>query len=245
MRKISFIAYSVGGLVARYAIGRLYKTHLQNSSESNTDSVGTICGLQPMNIITLATPHLGLTGHNQLPILGGISKLEQISRKISSWTHGKIGRHLFLTDGVEQTHPLLLRMVKDYTDCCFMSALGAFECRVVYANVTNDHVVGWRTASIRGDIARKQWDRIHQKYPHVVYEEHCQACDLVEDNSASYDLQEEMLKGLSSVAWEKVDVSFNSGPVKLEAHSLIQVTDPSRHIDGADVIQHMVDHFLA
>ncbi|PNX84121.1 hypothetical protein L195_g040174, partial [Trifolium pratense] len=55
---------------------------------------------------------------------------------------------------------------------------------------------------------------------------------------------EEMLKGLSSVAWEKVDVSFISGLVKFEAHSLIQVTHPSRHIEGADVIQHMIDHFL-
>jgi hypothetical protein len=72
MRKISFIAYSVGGLVARYAIGRLYKTSenepMQNSSnaESNADSVGTICGLQAMNFITLATPHLGLSGHMQV-----------------------------------------------------------------------------------------------------------------------------------------------------------------------------------
>jgi hypothetical protein len=61
--------------VARYAIGRLYRTPenepMQNSrnAESNADSVGTICGLQAMNFITLATPHLGLSGHKQVPKL--------------------------------------------------------------------------------------------------------------------------------------------------------------------------------
>jgi triacylglycerol esterase/lipase EstA (alpha/beta hydrolase family) len=61
MRKISFIAYSVGGLVARYAIGRLY-----NAPENEADSVGTICGLLAMNFITLATPHLGSSGNWQV-----------------------------------------------------------------------------------------------------------------------------------------------------------------------------------
>ncbi|WJX64347.1 hypothetical protein P8452_49143 [Trifolium repens] len=244
MRKISFIAYSVGGLVARYAIGLLYRTPenepMQNSrnAESNADSVGTICGLQAMNFITLATPHLGLSGHKQFPFLMGKTKLERIARKIAPWTDGKTGGHLFLTDGAEQTHPLLLSMVTDSNECYFMSALRAFKCRVVYANVIND-----RTASIRVDSIRRQWDGIrNEKYPHIVYEEDCQACDIVGDNS-SYSIPEEMVKGLSSVAWEKVDVSFNRGSIKLEAHSLIQVANPSRHIEGADVIQHIIDHF--
>lgn len=229
MRKISFIAYSVGGLVARYAIGRLYKTSenepMQNSSnaESNADSVGTICGLQAMNFITLATPHLGLSGHMQLPFLMGNTKLERIARKIAPWRDGKTGCHLFLTDGAEQTHPLLLSMVKDSNDCYFMSALRAFERRVVYANLFHDYVVGWRTASIRGDsVCRRQWIGTgYEKYPHIVYEEDSQACDLVEDNS-SCNIQEEMVKGLSCVAWEKVDVFFNGGRIKGQAHSLIQ-----------------------
>ena len=40
--KISFLAHSVGGLAARYAIARLYR-HPDSTSDGNTK--GTICGL--------------------------------------------------------------------------------------------------------------------------------------------------------------------------------------------------------
>lgn len=72
MRKISFVAHSVGGLVARYAIGKLYrppeKERMQDSSnnESKVDSIGTICGLEAVNFITVATPHLGSRGNKQV-----------------------------------------------------------------------------------------------------------------------------------------------------------------------------------
>jgi len=75
MRKVSFISHSVGGLVARYAIGKLYRPTgnepIQDSSnkESKVDSIGTICGLEAMNFITVATPHLGSRGNKQVPTL--------------------------------------------------------------------------------------------------------------------------------------------------------------------------------
>ncbi|GKE87611.1 putative lipase ROG1 isoform X1, partial [Tanacetum coccineum] len=63
LRKISFVAHSVGGLVARYAIGRLYRPPKENleglSLEDSEESRPTIGGLVPMNFITVATPHLG------------------------------------------------------------------------------------------------------------------------------------------------------------------------------------------
>lgn len=45
---ISIIAHSMGGLMARYAIGALF-----NPTSS------TICGLQPTHFVTMATPHCG------------------------------------------------------------------------------------------------------------------------------------------------------------------------------------------
>lgn len=72
LRRISFIAHSVGGLVARYAIGRLYRPPERKSLEEPLDTVcddskrGTICGLQAMNFITVATPHLGSRGNKQV-----------------------------------------------------------------------------------------------------------------------------------------------------------------------------------
>ena len=74
LTKISFIAHSVGGLVARYAIGRLYRPHsgelpadASDGAQGGDDSSrGTICGLEAMNFITVATPHLGSRGNKQV-----------------------------------------------------------------------------------------------------------------------------------------------------------------------------------
>ena len=66
LRKISFIAHSIGGLVARYAIGKLYKPSERTSDGCEKDLLGTISGLMPMNFITLATPHLGSQGNKQV-----------------------------------------------------------------------------------------------------------------------------------------------------------------------------------
>lgn len=81
MRKISFVAHSLGGLVARYAVGRLYEhVSIPEPSNHNTDcSVQKhtknlpgcvpqprIAGLEPLNFITVATPHLGSRGHKQV-----------------------------------------------------------------------------------------------------------------------------------------------------------------------------------
>lgn len=55
VNKISFVAHSLGGLVARYAVGRLYQ-----------HQGGKIAGLEPINFITVATPHLGSVGNKQV-----------------------------------------------------------------------------------------------------------------------------------------------------------------------------------
>ena len=76
VRKISFVAHSLGGLVSRYAIARLYDPFpkMESSSHSVNHSVQSleqpyeerIAGLEPMNFITFATPHLGSRGHKQV-----------------------------------------------------------------------------------------------------------------------------------------------------------------------------------
>jgi hypothetical protein len=82
VRKISFVAHSLGGLIARYAIGRLYEHSPKLESSGLTNSLSKenkkylaqgheqpheakIAGLEPMNFITFATPHLGSRGHKQ------------------------------------------------------------------------------------------------------------------------------------------------------------------------------------
>lgn len=73
LRKISFVAHSVGGLVARYAIGRLYRPPSKENAEESRANVceedhlrATIGGLEPLNFITVATPHLGSRGNKQV-----------------------------------------------------------------------------------------------------------------------------------------------------------------------------------
>lgn len=256
LKKISFVAHSVGGLVARYAIGKLYKPpnvkNLEDPSINgrDKDSMGTIGGLEAMNFVTVATPHLGSRGNKQVPFLFGVTAFEKAASCVIHWIFRRTGRHLFLTDADEGKPPLLKRMMEDHDDCYFMSALRVFKRRVVYSNVGYDHIVGWRTSSIRRNVELPKWEDIsNEQYPHIVYEEHCKAYDEQSETTSVEDdgsdkLEEELVTGLSRVSWEKVDVSFHSSRQRFAAHSVIQVKDEGAHIEGADVIRHMIDHFL-
>lgn len=257
LRKISFVAHSVGGLVARYAIGRLYRPPKKENVADSTDGTNeddikaTIGGLEPMNFITVATPHLGSRGNKQVPFLFGVTAFEKAARLLIHWIFKRTGRHLFLTDDDEGNAPLLKRMIEDYGDCFFMSALCIFKRRVAYSNVGYDHIVGWRTSSIRRNYELPKWeDNMNKEYPHIVYEERCKARDAEQselistEDDGSDKLEEELVAGLSRVSWEKVDVSFHASRQRFAAHSVIQVKDEMMHMEGADVIRHMIDHFL-
>jgi hypothetical protein len=53
-----------------------------------------------------------------------------------------------------------------------------------------------------------------------------------------------MLAGLQQVAWRRVDVSFLGARVKYQAHNTIQVKSAAVHLEGQDVIAHIIDkHF--
>lgn len=253
IKKISFVAHSVGGLVARYAIGRLYRPPrltLQSAPQSLSDNNrGTIHGLEAVNFVTVASPHLGSRGNKQVPFLFGVTAIENFACCIIHFIFGKTGKHLFLTDNDDGKPPLLQLMVDDWGDLQFMSALQAFKRRVAYSNVGHDHIVGWRTSSIRRNSELPKWvDSTSKIYPHVVYEELSKAetpnqCADVADVDNCM-IEERLLRGLERVSWEKVDVSFHNSKVRSAAHSLIQVKDPVLHSEGADIIKHMIDHFI-
>jgi len=158
LRKISFVAHSLGGLISRYAIGKLYEHPIgeeprlnmyKHSHEEDQYGGGKLAGLEPMNFITSATPHLGSRCNKQLPFLFGVPLLERTAAEAAHLIVGRTGKHLFLSDKDDEKPPLLVRMVEDCDDGKFMSALRSFKRRVAYANITYDHIVGWRTSSIR------------------------------------------------------------------------------------------------
>ncbi|KAM6552822.1 hypothetical protein CsatB_013584 [Cannabis sativa] len=265
MRKISFVAHSLGGLVARYAIGSLYKSVPKSEpscingnhlNEENTNTLmpslgqcqGKIAGLEPMNFVTVATPHLGSIGHKQLPFLCGLSFLEKSAPQTAHLIVGRSGKHLFLTDN-DDKKPLLLRMVNDCDDLKFISALRVFKRRVAYANANYDHMVGWRTSSIRRQSELPKSDQLVVSditYPHIVR---------IERESSHYEhngvpseemlgWEEEMIRGLTQVSWERVDVSFQKSRQRFIAHNTIQVKRYWLNSDGVDVVRHIIDNFL-
>ncbi|PHU11046.1 hypothetical protein BC332_17976 [Capsicum chinense] len=268
VRKISFVSHSLGGLVARYAVGRLYEPpkitevlDLNGSGLVREENVSdqchkqfseeTVAGLEPLNFITVATPHLGSRGHNQLPLLCGLPLLEKGASQTAHWIVGRSGKHLFLTDKDNGKPPLLLRMVNDSDDLKFMSGLRSFKRRVAYANANYDHVVGWRTSSIRrqDELPKSNLQIKDQKYPHIVNIE--QETTLAISHKVSSlerkemaDLEEAMIEGLTQVPWERIDVSFHESRQRYVAHNTIQVKTYWLNSDGADVIEHMIDNFL-
>ncbi|KAL1817664.1 hypothetical protein ACET3Z_020238 [Daucus carota] len=261
LQKISFIGHSLGGLIARYAIAKLYSKdfrkprHQANGESDGSEKPfreekpeGKIAGLEPVNFITSATPHLGLRGHKQVPLFCGIQSLEKLASYIS-WLLGRTGKHQFLNDTDDGKPPLLLQMTQDCEDLQFISALQSFKRCVTYSNAFYDYVVGWRTASIRRQNELPKHLSANNRYPHIVNEETAKldGCHIEPqvDGAITDDieLEEAMIQGLNRVSWERVDVSFRGSKQRFFAHSTIQVKTPSIHSDGADVIQHMVDKF--
>ncbi|KAH7433982.1 hypothetical protein KP509_07G095700 [Ceratopteris richardii] len=245
LRRISFVAHSLGGLIARYAIGQLYNPFDSSYQQYDDTFHGAILGLQPVNFITVATPHLGSRGSRQLPLLGGLSFLEKVAVLGAHWVVGRTGNHLFLTDGSELQAPLLLRMVRDCTEGQFLSALGSFERRVAYANMNFDQVVGFRTATFRRETENVEVkeEPVDMKYPHIVNIEFVppEICPVTDPDPDA--LAEQMISGLRQLPWQRVDVNFSGSAQKLDAHSTIQVKSYWMHSDGADVIAHIIDHF--
>eukprot|EP00873_Tetraselmis_striata_P025598 jgi/Tetstr1/445862/TSEL_033502.t1 len=154
--EISFIGHSMGGLVARHAIGTLF------------DPRGALLlGLRPKHFITLATPHLGFdlecgSGVAQVPVVGwaghvpliGGSLQRALSRAappLVASLLGRSGEQLFHRDadgpgGV----PLLVRLASDCAgEAPFFTALAAFRTHTLYANVAGDQSVGWANSSLR------------------------------------------------------------------------------------------------
>ncbi|MFS7913320.1 putative alpha/Beta hydrolase [Helianthus anomalus] len=253
LQKISFIGHSLGGLIARYAIAKLYTRDPTDIHCLECGSSERIAGLVPINFVTIATPHLGTGGHKQVPMFGGSNTVEKVANQIS-WVLGRTGRHLFLTDKAHGQPPLLLQMVNDCEDLKFFSALQSFRRHVVYANAHFDHIVGWSTSSIRrrNELPQRKHLVRSGKYPHILKGEQDTTNTAKQENSIKLPINnfkaarasmEAMIRGLTKISWERIDVSFKGSKQRYFAHNTIQVNTPWINSDGADVIQHLVDNF--
>ncbi|KAL5395690.1 hypothetical protein PMIN06_003585 [Paraphaeosphaeria minitans] len=127
IRKISVIGYSLGGLIARYAVGLLY-------------SKGLFEKITPVNFTTFATPHLGA----RTPKRGYLSNAFNV---LGARTLSTSGRQMFLIDSFRETGRPLISVLSD-TDSIFIRGLAQFKNRSLYANVINDKTVAYFTAGI-------------------------------------------------------------------------------------------------
>lgn len=125
--KLSIVGYSLGGLVARYAIGLLF-------------SRGWFSDLEPINFTTFATPHLGV----RVPGSGVGGRFFNL---FGSRTLSTSGRQLFLIDTFRDTNRPLLSVLAD-PGSIFMQALSKFKHRVLYSNILNDRSAPYYTTSI-------------------------------------------------------------------------------------------------
>lgn len=127
--KISIVGYSMGGLIARFVIGKMY---------SEFDKI--FGDIEPQIFMTLATPHLGVEFYNPE---NSTSRriLHSLIRSLGSSILGKSGREMFITNS---KNDILLKLTEDQ----FLKSLSRFKWRVVIANVKNDRTVAFYTSYI-------------------------------------------------------------------------------------------------
>ena len=125
--KISIAGYSLGGLVARYVVGLMYKT-------------GIFEHIQPTNFTTFATPHLGVP-------VPRVSYRTDMWNWLGAHTLSTSGQQMFLVDNFRGTGRPLLSIMAD-PDSIFVKGLSQFKHKSIYANTVNDKAVPFYTSAI-------------------------------------------------------------------------------------------------
>lgn len=127
IKKLSVVGYSLGGLVARYAIGLLY-------------AKGVLDELQCMTFTAFASPFLGV----RTPLHGTANHLWNV---LGARTLSMSGRQLFTIDKFRDTGRPLLAVLAD-RNSIFYKGLAKFQRRTLYANIVNDRSAVYYTTGI-------------------------------------------------------------------------------------------------
>ncbi|KXX73747.1 putative lipase ROG1 [Madurella mycetomatis] len=127
VKRISIAGYSLGGLVARYAIGLLFAR-------------GVLDNLECMNFTAFASPFLGV----RTPLRGWSNHIWNV---LGARTLCMSGRQLFGIDRFRDTGKPLLAVLAD-PNSIFMCGLAKFKRHTLYANITNDRSAVYYTTAI-------------------------------------------------------------------------------------------------
>ncbi|KAJ3122922.1 hypothetical protein HK098_002328 [Nowakowskiella sp. JEL0407] len=153
---ISFIGYSLGGLINRFAIGKLY-------------AKGFFELIKPLNFFTIATPHLGV---KKKP---GNAFSYVWNNSVGFFTL-RTGLQFVLNDkdfpplgADKEPLPLLLAMCDPRGP--FYKALKLFSKRILFANTRNDFTARFTTSAIESTNKFKKYRTVvpnPEKYPYIV-----------------------------------------------------------------------------
>jgi len=152
LARLTLVGNSLGGLFARYIAARLYDPER-----------GTVAGLVPEDLVTIACPHLGTRSY---------AWQGAVPRRLHQLAAPAVGRSgeevLFLDDDGEEGGPLLLRMTQDQPRMPYRSALQAFSRRTLYANAWGDSLVPYESAALQPDPSRVPRVRDDPRYQETV-----------------------------------------------------------------------------
>lgn len=135
INEISFIGYSLGGLVVRYIIGELFDAGFFNT-------------IIPVFFTTFATPHLGITFYTN-----------KFINHLGSNLLGQTGMDLFLTEGRDG---ILYKLSEPKGN--YYQGLSLFKSKICIANAKFDRSVGFYSAFITKYDVFNDWENINPKF---------------------------------------------------------------------------------
>lgn len=133
--EISFIGYSLGGLIGRYIIGELYE-------------IGFFEKIKPSIFTTFATPHLGVTFYKNT-----------ILNFLGSNLLGQSGKDLFMCEKINS----IIYKLSDPNEKYFKS-LNLFDRKICIANAKFDRTVGFYSAFITKFDIFNDWETVNPKF---------------------------------------------------------------------------------
>ncbi|CEP64062.1 lipase ROG1 family protein LALA0_S10e01398g [Lachancea lanzarotensis] len=128
--QFSVCGYSLGGLIARYALGVLYKNQVFKKQD-----------IELVNFTTFCTPHVGVYAP-------GNNIAVKLFNAIVPLVLGNTGKQMFLKDKGRFTNGTPLILLMSLENSVFYKALQEFKNTALYANVINDKRTAWWTAGI-------------------------------------------------------------------------------------------------
>ncbi|KAF9124267.1 hypothetical protein BGW39_008320, partial [Mortierella sp. 14UC] len=212
--QFSFLGYSLGGLIGRFAMAML---DLEGFFTPRGQGGR---GVEPVYFVTMATPHLGIRQPSKSRFTKVFNFLS--ARMLSRTGILELWEQLQLVDDYVDRKPILLVMSEPTS--IFIHILAKFKRRVVYSNVRNDRSVPFWTASFSDADPFRELDAMdiqyHDEYASLIesYEHHDQeARDRIAKERADFlkaaSFTERTFIRIKAIPWKKYLLFGLLGPI--------------------------------